>query len=135
MHTSLATLSSSLEQRRKAMGLSFVALTHETGLSRQAVYRLFHGQDVQLTTLLAVCKVLQMDVVAVPSGVGSLVTEARPTSSTATLAGQGPGGSTGRSTVPQQGFASSQSSVPSALEMRMHRLRAGAEPGQGGKRS
>lgn len=135
MHTTLSTFSSSLDQRRKAMGLSFIDLTRETGLSRQAIYRLFHGQDVQLTTLLAVCKVLQLDVMAVPWGIASLVAEARPPSSSATLAGHAPSVSTGRSTVPQQGVVSAQSSVPSALEMRMSRLRAGTEPGQGDKRS
>lgn len=71
--TSISQLSTTLEQRRKAMNLSFLELTRQSGVSRQAIYRLFHGQDVQLTTLLAVCKVLQTDLLTVPHNMGAHV--------------------------------------------------------------
>lgn len=135
MPTSLTTLSASLEQRRKAMGLSFIDLTLKTGLSRQAIYRLFHGQDVQLTTLMAVCKVLKLEVMALPLGLGSLVAGASPTSSKAAFSSTSPVVSPGRSMAPHLGFVVTQNSVPSALEERMRRLRAAAEPDKAGKRS
>lgn len=65
MTTSL-DLARRLESARLANGLSRQALTEQAGVSRQAVYRLFKGNDVQLSTLLAVMEVLQLDLVALP---------------------------------------------------------------------
>lgn len=108
MITRLSALSSQLEDRRKALGLTFLELTRECGVSRQAVYRLFHGQDVQLTTLLAVCKVLKLELATWPVGVR---VAAEPWTRVADA-----------SAMPQH------VSVPSALEQRMQRLRTGASP-------
>ena len=55
-----------LEAARQASGLTRQALTEKAGVSRQAVYRLLKGQDVQVSTLLAVMDVLQLDLVTVP---------------------------------------------------------------------
>ncbi|RZI63375.1 MAG: XRE family transcriptional regulator, partial [Variovorax sp.] len=52
-----------LEAARQASGLTRQALTEKAGVSRQAVYRLLKGQDVQVSTLLAVMDVLQLDLV------------------------------------------------------------------------
>lgn len=114
MNTGLSALSSQLEDRRKALGLTFLELTGECGVSRQAVYRLFHGQDVQLTTLLAVCKVLKLELATWPVGI-RLAAEPLPLGTNA-------------SAMPVH------ASVPSALEMRMQRLRSGASPTQKAKR-
>lgn len=59
-------LAERLEAARLASGLSRQALTEQAGVSRQAVYRLFKGNDVQVSTLLAVMEVLQLDLVTLP---------------------------------------------------------------------
>ena len=58
-------LAQQLEAARLASGLTLQALTAQAGVSRQAVYRLFKGNDVQVSTLLAVMEVLQLDLVTV----------------------------------------------------------------------
>ncbi|CAN5401846.1 hypothetical protein BH10PSE18_BH10PSE18_37340 [soil metagenome] len=65
MSTSLE-LAQRLEAARKARGLTRKALTEQAGVSRQAVYRLFKGDDVQVSTLLAVMNVLELDLATVP---------------------------------------------------------------------
>lgn len=65
MSTSLE-LAQSLEAARLASGLTRQQLTEQAGVSRQAVYRLFKGNDVQVSTLLAVMEVLQLDLATVP---------------------------------------------------------------------
>ncbi len=65
MSTSLE-LAQRLEAARLASGLTLQALTEQAGVSRQAVYRLFKGNDVQLSTLLAVMAVLELDLATVP---------------------------------------------------------------------
>lgn len=65
MSTSLE-LAQRLEAARLASGLTRQQLTEQAGVSRQAVYRLFKGNDVQLSTLLAVMEVLQLDLATVP---------------------------------------------------------------------
>ena len=65
MSTSLE-LAKRLESARQSSGLTLQALTAQAGVSRQAVYRLFKGNDVQVSTLLAVMEVLQVDLVTVP---------------------------------------------------------------------
>ena len=59
-------LAQRLEAARTASGLTLQALTEQAGVSRQAVYRLFKGNDVQVSTLLAVAEVLQLDLVTLP---------------------------------------------------------------------
>lgn len=65
MSTSLE-LAQRLEAARQARGLTRKALTEQAGVSRQAVYRLFKGEDVQVSTLLAVMDVLELDLATVP---------------------------------------------------------------------
>lgn len=65
MSTSLE-LAQRLEAARLASGLTRQQLTEQAGVSRQAVYRLFKGNDVQVSTLLAVMEVLQLDLATVP---------------------------------------------------------------------
>jgi transcriptional regulator with XRE-family HTH domain len=59
-------LAQHLEAARLSSGLTRQELTEQAGVSRQAVYRLFKGHDVQLSTLLAVMEVLGLDLVTVP---------------------------------------------------------------------
>ena len=65
MSTSLE-LAQRLEAARQATGLTRKALTEQAGVSRQAVYRLLKGDDVQVSTLLAVMDVLGLDLATVP---------------------------------------------------------------------
>lgn len=65
MSTSL-DLAQHLEAARLASGLTRQQLTEQAGVSRQAVYRLLKGHDVQLSTLLAVMEVLQLDLLTLP---------------------------------------------------------------------
>ncbi|MEO8152101.1 MAG: helix-turn-helix domain-containing protein [Rhizobacter sp.] len=65
MSTSLE-LAQHLEAARLASGLTRQELTEKAGVSRQAVYRLLKGNDVQVSTLLAVMEVLQLDLVTLP---------------------------------------------------------------------
>ncbi len=55
-----------LEAARLARGLTRQQLTEKAGVSRQAVYRLLKGNDVQVSTLLAVIEVLKLDLLTVP---------------------------------------------------------------------
>lgn len=65
MTTSL-DIAQHLETARLASGLTRQELTSRAGVSRQAVYRLFKGNDVQVSTLLAVMEVLQLDLLCLP---------------------------------------------------------------------
>ena len=65
MSTSL-DLAQRLEAALQASGLTRKALTAQAGVSRQAVYRLLRGDDVQVSTLLAVMDVLGLDLATVP---------------------------------------------------------------------
>ena len=64
--STLLELAERLEAARQSSGLTRQALTEKAGVSRQAVYRLLKGNDVQVSTLLAVMDVLQLDLVTVP---------------------------------------------------------------------
>ena len=55
-----------LNAARLASGLTRQQLTEKAGVSRQALYRLLKGNDVQLSTLLAVIDVLQLDLLTMP---------------------------------------------------------------------
>lgn len=61
-------LAGRLQAARLASGLTRQQLTEKAGVSRQAVYRLLKGNDVQVSTLLAVMEVLQLDLLALPRG-------------------------------------------------------------------
>lgn len=111
MTTTISELAANLEQRRRALGLSFLDLTRQSGVSRQAIYRLFHGQDVQLTTLLAVCKVLDTDLLTVPTNVASQLSTAVTPGSVEARTHQG------NLVVEQTVHA------PSAQELRLQKLR------------
>lgn len=65
MSTSLE-LAQRLQAALHASGLTRKALTEQAGVSRQAVYRLLRGDDVQVSTLLAVMDVLGLDLATVP---------------------------------------------------------------------
>lgn len=64
--TTALELAQHLEAARLASGLTRQALTEQAGVSRQAVYRLLKGHDVQVSTLLAVMEVLQLDLLTLP---------------------------------------------------------------------
>jgi transcriptional regulator with XRE-family HTH domain len=64
--TTLQTLAQDFEAALLREGLTRQELAQKAGVSRQAVYRLLKGHDVQVTTLLAVGDVLRLDVMALP---------------------------------------------------------------------
>ncbi len=51
-------------------GMTRQQLTEQAGVSRQAVYRLLKGDDVQVSTLLSVMEVLKLDLAALPRALG-----------------------------------------------------------------
>lgn len=104
MSTSLQ-LAQRLETARLASGLTRQQLTEQAGVSRQAVYRLFKGNDVQLSTLLAVMEVLQLDLVTLPR--------------------------TLQRGMPEFGGASSAPHAPSAVQRRLATLKQGAAAPKG----
>lgn len=104
MTTSLE-LAQHLEAARLASGLTRQALTEQAGVSRQAVYRLFKGNDVQLSTLLAVMEVLQLDLVTLPR--------------------------TLKRGMPEFGAAPSAPHAPSAVQRRLAALKQGATTPKG----
>jgi transcriptional regulator with XRE-family HTH domain len=104
MSTSLE-LAHQLEAARLASGLTRQELTSRAGVSRQAVYRLFKGSDVQLSTLLAVMEVLQLDLVTLPRSL--------------------------KRGMPEFGVASSVPHAPSAVQQRLARLKQGAAAPKG----
>lgn len=66
-------IAASLEAARVRLGISKQDLALQAGLSRQSVFRLFAGADVQLTTMLAIANALRLDIVALPSGLSAQV--------------------------------------------------------------
>jgi transcriptional regulator with XRE-family HTH domain len=77
MTTSPLQLAQDLEAARLASGLTRQQLTERAGVSRQAVYRLFKGNDVQVSTLLAVMAVLQLDLLTLPRALQRSLPELR----------------------------------------------------------
>ena len=71
--TTTTHIATALETERKRQGLTLTDIINQAGVSRAAVYRLFKGGDVQLTTLLAVTNLLGLDLVAVPSAINALL--------------------------------------------------------------
>lgn len=74
--TTTATIAAALDTERKRQGLTLTDIINQAGVSRAAVYRLFRGGDVQLTTLLAVTSLLGLDLVAVPGRINALLPDA-----------------------------------------------------------
>ena len=74
--TSTADLARVLESERKRQKLTVTEIIDRAGVSRAAVYRLFNGGDVQLTTLLAVTNVLGLDLVPMRATLAQLVPDA-----------------------------------------------------------
>ncbi|MES2413584.1 MAG: helix-turn-helix transcriptional regulator [Pseudomonadota bacterium] len=72
--TTTTQIAKTLENERKRQGLTATEVINRAGVSRAAVYRLFKGGDVQLTTLLAVAGTLGLDLVAMRGDVaGTMV--------------------------------------------------------------
>ncbi|MES2510998.1 MAG: helix-turn-helix transcriptional regulator [Pseudomonadota bacterium] len=72
MTTSLE-LAAILDNERKRQALTISEVIKRTGVSRAAIYRLFKGGDVQLTTLLAVTDLLGLDLLAMRTDVARLM--------------------------------------------------------------
>lgn len=53
--------------------MTWADLAMKAGVSRQAVYRISKGHDVQVSTMLSVMDVLGLDLVALPRGMDRLV--------------------------------------------------------------
>ena len=73
--TTTSDISHALELERKRQGLTVTEIINRAGVSRAAVYRLLKGEDVQLTTLLAVTNMLGLDLIALRANVVRLVPE------------------------------------------------------------
>ena len=73
--TTTSDLAQALGLECKRQALTLTDVIRKTGVSRAAVYRLFKGEDVQLTTLLAVANLLGLDLIAVRGTVAKLVPE------------------------------------------------------------
>lgn len=73
--TTTLDLAQALRQECKRQALTLTDVIKKTGVSRAAVYRLSNGEDVQLTTLLAVTNLLGLDLIAVRGTVAKLVPE------------------------------------------------------------
>lgn len=69
-------LAAILDNERKRQALTISDVIKRTGVSRAAVYRLFKGGDVQLTTLLAVTNLLGLDLLAMRTDVARLMPDA-----------------------------------------------------------
>ncbi len=69
-------LAAILDNERKRQALTVSDVIRRTGVSRAAVYRLFKGGDVQLTTLLAVTHLLGLDLLAMRTDVAKLMPDA-----------------------------------------------------------
>ena|SRR2546426_10802869 len=74
--TTTSDLARALDEERKRQGLTFTDIINRAGVSRAAVYRLFNGGDVQLTTLLAVTNMLGLDLVAMRTMLAQLMPDA-----------------------------------------------------------
>jgi transcriptional regulator with XRE-family HTH domain len=123
MSTSLE-LAQRLEAARLASGLTRQQLTEQAGVSRQAVYRLFKGNDVQVSTLLAVMEVLQLDLATVPRSLKRALPElslGKPDPATAATAQANAGAAPAAS-------PRAASHVLSAVQRRLAGLKQGAAP-------
>ncbi|MFM9923782.1 helix-turn-helix transcriptional regulator [Variovorax sp. H27-G14] len=108
-------LAQRLEAARLALGLTRQQLTEQAGVSRQAVYRLLKGNDVQVSTLLAVMEVLQLDLATVPRALQRALPE---------LSLSEPGSGQGNAGAAPAPVASAH--VLSAVQQRLAGLTAGA---------
>ncbi len=110
-------LAQRLEAARLARGLTRQELTEQAGVSRQAVYRLLKGNDVQVSTLLAVMEVLQLDLATVPRALQRALPE---------LSLSEPGLGHGNAGAAPAPAASASAHVLSAVQQRLAGLKAGA---------
>jgi transcriptional regulator with XRE-family HTH domain len=118
--TTLQTLAQNLEAALLRKGLTRQELAEKAGVSRQAVYRLLKGHDVQVTTLLAVGDVLGLDLVALPKHLVRGLPEL--------MGAQHPGGfhPSDASQAPSSFFAAKElEHIPSAVQKRMAERRVG----------
>lgn len=90
-------------------------LAEVAGVSRQALYRLLKGQDVQVSTLLSVMDVLELDLTLVPKVLRRGLPEFEPS---APAAGTSPARAAEPSPAPVV-------HAPSAVQQRLAALRAG----------
>ena len=74
--TTTSDLARVLEEERERQGLTVTDIINRAGVSRAAVYRLFNGGDIQLTTLLAITNVLGLDLVPMRAMLAQLVPDA-----------------------------------------------------------
>jgi transcriptional regulator with XRE-family HTH domain len=124
MSTSLE-LARRLEAARLARGLTRQQLTEQAGVSRQAVYRLFKGNDVQVSTLLAVMEVLQLDLATVPRSLKRALPELNLSDATPAEAKANAKAAAGAgAAAPPRAPASSH--VLSAVQRRLAGLKQGA---------
>ncbi len=73
--TTSQDLAAILDNERKRQGLTLSEVIQRTGVSRAAIYRLFKGNDVQLTTLLAVTGLLGLDLLPMRTDLARLMPE------------------------------------------------------------
>lgn len=71
--TSTIELARTVSEECRRQGISRTDVINRTGVSRAAVYRFFKGEDVQLTTLLAITNLLGMNLMAIRSSVAGLM--------------------------------------------------------------
>lgn len=74
--TTTSDLARALDEERKRQGLTLTDIINRAGVSRAAVYRLFNGGDVQLTTLLAVTDMLGLELVTMRTMLAQLMPDA-----------------------------------------------------------
>lgn len=70
---SIQQLSRALAVERKQKGLTPAVLAQESGVSRAGVYRFAKGGDIRLSTFLALCDQLGVDLVLAPKAVAPAV--------------------------------------------------------------
>ena len=66
-----AALSAQVSARRQALGLTKKGLAERAGKVREVIYRIEDGQDVTVSSLVDVLRVLGLTLVAIPAGIPS----------------------------------------------------------------
>jgi len=67
-----AELSAQVVARREQMGLTKKGLADRAGKVREVIYRIEEGQDVTVSSLMDVLRVLGLKLVLVPAGIPSI---------------------------------------------------------------
>ncbi|RYG06892.1 MAG: hypothetical protein EON92_19355 [Burkholderiales bacterium] len=123
--TSTLELARSVSEECRRQGLSRTEIINRTGVSRAAVYRFFRGDDVQLTTLLAITNLLGMDLMAVRRAVAALMPDVaageRGPTNISKPVDAAPGAPQRLPATPRD--AASPAGPPSAVAVRAARLR------------